>query len=230
MGREKRHDRRAFSPFACPNGAVRRRTCLGALATTVAAVLIGSGVAQAAESNVALNKLAISSTPLLCSGGSGTGKAVDGKWTNIYTDKWCAPSAASLTVNIGPGSGYGYTLNRFVVRHAGAAGESSAYNTRTFSIQTSPQGLSWTTVAMVEGNTASVTTHLVEGGIANVRSVRLIVTGPTQTGFGATRIYELEAYGDQTPPPPPPPPAPPPPLYCPPGWPPELPCPFPPGD
>jgi len=101
-----------------------------------------------------------------------------------------------------------FNVNQFIVRHAGAGGESTSFNTRAFNIQTSANGTTFTTVASATANTASVTTHNVSA--ANTRFIRLNVTTPTQTTNNAARIYEFEAYGTAASPPPPPPPPPPP--------------------
>jgi hypothetical protein len=82
-------------------------------------------------------------------------------------------------------------LGTVVIRHAGAGGENSQWNTRNFAIQVSDNGVTWTTLATVSGNTQDVTTHELA---ASGRYVRLNVTTPTSTGNRATRIYEVEVY------------------------------------
>lgn len=61
--------------------------------------------------------------------------------------------------------GSSQTVKRFVVKHAGAGGESTALNSRDFNIQTSSN-----------------------------RYVRLNITTPAQDGNPAARIYEFEVY------------------------------------
>ncbi len=92
-------------------------------------------------------------------------------------------------------------LSSFVVRHAGAGGESASFDTRDYDLQVSPDGTTFTTVAQVRGNTADVTTTNVT---ATGRFIRIHVVTPTQNGDTHARIYEFEAYGSGTPPPPPP--------------------------
>ena len=166
-----------------------RRTCL--TTAVAAAVLMGGGVAQAATPiNVAQGKLATSPN-VPCSLGSLPGKAVDGKAANIYTDKWCALGTLggpTLTVDLGAC----YVVHEIGLRHAGAAGESPAYNTRGYSISVGDGG-SWSTTATVTDNTANSTSHPVPTGKCS-RFVRLDITRPTQSSSGATRIYELEAW------------------------------------
>jgi len=151
------------------------------------------------SSNLALNKPATGSTP--CNANEGPAKAVNGSVSGGLTDKWCSSAATKfLQVDLG-GT---FNINQFIVRHAGAGGESTSFNTRAFNIQTSANGTTFTTVASVTNNTASVTTHNVTAN--NARFIRLNVTTPTQTTNTAARIYEFEAYGTAVSPPPPPPP------------------------
>jgi hypothetical protein len=131
---------------------------------------MGGGVAQAATPiNVAQGKLATSPN-VPCSLGSLPGKAVDGKAANIYTDKWCAQGilgGATLMVDLGAC----YVVHEIVLRHAGAAGESPAYNTRGYSIRVG-DGWSWWTIATVTDNIANSTSHPVSTGNCS-RFIRL---------------------------------------------------------
>jgi beta-glucanase (GH16 family) len=150
-------------------------------------------------SNLALNKPATGSAP--CNSNEGPAKAVNGSVTGGLSDKWCSGAATKfLQVDLG-GT---FNINQFVVRHAGAGGESTSFNTQTFNIQVSANGTSFTTVTSVTGNTANVTTHNVAA--TNARFIRLNVTTPTQTTNNVARIYEFEAYGAPAPPSPSPPP------------------------
>ncbi len=82
----------------------------------------------------------------------------------------------------------------FRVRHAGAGGENSAWNTRDFEIATSADNATWANAVSVTGNTADVTTHPIPS--LRARYVRLhVTTAQTATDFVAARIYELEVYG-----------------------------------
>ncbi|WP_433533903.1 ricin-type beta-trefoil lectin domain protein [Micromonospora sp. CA-249363] len=138
--------------------------------------------------NLALNKTATADSS--CSTTEGPAKAVNGSVSGGNGDKWCSKGTSKyLQVDLG-GS---YAVNRVVVKHAGAGGEDAAWNTRDFTIASSPDGTSWTTRATVTGNTASTTTHDVTA--PGARYVRLTVTAPTSTTDTAARIYELEVYG-----------------------------------
>ncbi|MET8202914.1 ricin-type beta-trefoil lectin domain protein [Micromonospora taraxaci] len=137
--------------------------------------------------NLALNKPAVADSS--CSTSESPAKAVNGSVTGGNSDKWCSKGTNRyLQVDLGAS----HTVNRVVVKHAGAGGEDPAWNTRDFTIASSADGTTWTTRATVTGNTASTTTHnLVAPG---TRHVRLSITAPTSTTDTAARIYELEVY------------------------------------
>ena len=137
--------------------------------------------------NVALNKAATGSTA--CNANEGPAKAVNGSVTGGTTDKFCSLTAPRF-LQVDLGSAFG--IQSFTVRHAGAGGESTTWNTRDFTIQVSNDATNWTTVATVTANTASVTNHPIS--TTSARYVRLNVSTPTQTTDGAMRIYEFEVY------------------------------------
>jgi hypothetical protein len=138
--------------------------------------------------NLALNRPVTGSAP--CASNEGPEKAVNGSVSGGNSDKFCSgASNAWLQVDLGSA----VALNSFVVRHAGAGGESADYNTRAFTIQLSTDGTTWTTPVSVADNTAGVSTHPIS--MATARYVKLTVTTPTQTTEMGTRIYEFEVYG-----------------------------------
>lgn len=135
--------------------------------------------------NVALNKTATANQYTRIN--EAPGKAVDGgtstKWcSNVSGDKW-------LMVDLGQT----YSISRWVVKHANAGGESTAWNTRDFKLQKSADGVTWTDADIVTGNTASITDRNVVPFAS--RYVRLYITVPTQDGNIAARIYEFEIWG-----------------------------------
>jgi hypothetical protein len=137
--------------------------------------------------NLALNRPATASGQ--CNTSEGPAKAVNGSWTGGNSDKWCTLTATKWwRVDLGDV----YDVGSIVVRHAGAGGESAAWNTRDFNLQVSTDGVTWATVAARTGNTDSVTLHDVT---AAGRYVRLNVITPTSNGNTAARIYEVEVYG-----------------------------------
>ena len=155
----------------------------GASGSTTRSVTVSGGTAT----NLALNRPATGSTP--CNTSEGPEKAFNGSVTGGNTDKWCSLATTKwLQVDLQSAR----TVGRFVVKHAGAGGESSTYNTRDFNIQTSADNVTWSTAVAVSANTASTTTHTVAARTA--RYVRLNVTLAQQTSNTAARIYELEVY------------------------------------
>jgi hypothetical protein len=136
--------------------------------------------------NAVLNKTATSNAYW---GTESPDKAVDGLVTN--NSKWCTdvnPGAQWLQVDIGQVC----TMNRWVVKHAAAGGESATLNTKDFKLQKSSDGSTWVDVDAVTGNTANITDRNVTSFTS--RYVRLYVTVPTQTTDLHSRIYELELY------------------------------------
>jgi hypothetical protein len=151
------------------------------------AALTVTELSSAAVANLALNRPATGSTP--CNSNETPDKAVNGSVSGGNSDKWCS-SATPLNLTVDLGSSM--ALSQFIVRHAGAGGESTSFNTRDYDLQVSPDGTTFTTVAQVRGNTANVTTTNVN---TTGRFIRLHVITPTQTTDNHARIYEFEAYG-----------------------------------
>jgi hypothetical protein len=136
--------------------------------------------------NLALNRPATGSAS--CNGDEGPAKAVNGSVSGGNSDKWCSLAPTKfLQVDLGSTR----SITSFIVRHAGAGGESTAYNTRDFDLQVSTDGTNWTTVVQARGNTADVSTHV---SAVTGRYVRLNVLAAEQGSGGAARVYELEAY------------------------------------
>jgi hypothetical protein len=137
--------------------------------------------------NVALGKATTADSS--CNANEGPEKAVNGSVTGGSTDKWCSLGTAKFwRVDLGAS----FAVRSFTLRHAGAGGENTAWNTRDFTIQVSSDGTNFTTVATVTGNTASVTNHSI--ATTNARYVRVNVTAPTSTTDTAARLYEVEVY------------------------------------
>lgn len=138
-------------------------------------------------SNVALNKTATADSS--CNANEGPAKAVNGTVNGGNTDKWCSLGTAKWwQVDLGSS----FSIQSFTLRHAGAGGENTAWNTRDFTIQVSSDGTNWSTPVTVTGNTASVTNHAITP--AGARYVRVNITAPTSTTDTAARVYEIEVY------------------------------------
>lgn len=142
---------------------------------------------QPTDDNLALNATATANQYV---SGETPAKAVDGKVTN--NSKWCSTSSSDKWLKLDLGETV--NINRWVVKHSGAGGESPQWNTRNFKLQKSSNGYSWTDVDTVSNNTANITNRIVNQFSA--RYVRLYITNPTQTNDNAARIYEVELYND----------------------------------
>ncbi len=134
--------------------------------------------------NLALNKVATADSS--CAAAEDAPHAVDGSVVN--NSKWCSTGARWLQIDLGAN----YNVGQFVLKHAGAGGESVTMNSKNFNIQTSTDGTNWTTVVNVTNNTASITTHNIS--TVTARYLKLNVTVPAQDTDTAARIYEFEAY------------------------------------
>lgn len=140
--------------------------------------------------NIALNKLATANQYLV---NETPDKAVDGLVSSYIggeNSKWCSNASGNKWLKLDLGQNY--TINRWVVKHAGAGGESTSYNTKNFKLQKSTNGTTWVDVDTVSNNQASITDRNVTSFSA--RYVRLYITTPTQTTDPAARIYEFELY------------------------------------
>src|SRR5262245_16576138 len=123
------------------------------LAFSAVAILSLASAAPAIAQNLALNKAATGSAA--CNANETPARAVNGTVSGGLTDKFCTSVAPGwLQVDLGALQ----SLGSFTVRHAGAGGESTSFNTRDFNIQISTNGSTWTTAVTVTGSTASVTT------------------------------------------------------------------------
>ena len=152
----------------------------GAVSTRTEAIAVGTA-------NLALNKPATGSTS--CNGSETPAKAVNGSVSGGNGDKFCTLAASKwLQVDLGASR----SIDQFVIRHAGAGGESVAWNTRAYDIQVSADGSAWTPVVSVSANSASISSHDVSP--VNARYVRLDIVTPAQDGSPAARIYEFEVY------------------------------------
>lgn len=84
-----------------------------------------------------------------------------------------------------------YTLSRYVVRHAEAAGLAPQLNSRDFTIETSLDGQTWTIAGSHALNTAPVTDATINP--VQARYLRVNVTNAGADGIA--RIADIEVYG-----------------------------------
>ena len=166
--------------------------CTAVVATGVA-ILASSAPAQAAVSNLATFHPATADSS--CSANEGPAKAVNGSVTGGNSDKWCSTGATKfLQVDLGAA----FNVNRFIVRHASAGGETADWNTKAFTIQLSSNGTQWSSpVVSYTTNALGTTDNSITA--TSARYVKLNITVPTQTSNNAARIYELEVYGSGLP-------------------------------
>jgi predicted alpha-1,2-mannosidase len=136
--------------------------------------------------NLARDAKATGSAP--CADAESADKAIDGsladnsKWCSKESDKW-------LQLDLGAE----HDVTSFVVKHAGLGGETTGWNTGDFTISTSTDGQNWSQAVKVAGNNASRTYHKIDA--TSARYVRLDISGPSNNGDAAARIYEFEVYG-----------------------------------
>ena len=86
-----------------------------------------------------------------------------------------------------------YLVSRYVVRHAERAGLSPCLNTRSFMLEVSLDGKTWSRADMQVGNTLAVTD--VDVAPVKARYVRLTITDPGEDGIA--RIGDVEIYGSK---------------------------------
>lgn len=171
---------------------MKQRTCLACMLAVALAACAQASRPGAAPTgadtgvNFALNRTTTGSP--ICKPGEEAEKAVNGLIASWTHDKFCSlQSPAWLQVDLGQER----SVRRFIVKHAGAAGEAASMNTRAFRISTSRDGQAWDTAVDVRDNSRDVSEHDIAPRV--VRYVRLDVSAPTQVpGDPATRIYELE--------------------------------------
>jgi hypothetical protein len=158
----------------------------GAVVATVAG--LGAGASPAAGDelpNLALNKATQGSVP--CDTASAPAAAVSGS----VADGWCSAAEKKyVQVNLGGV----HQVAKMVVRHAGAAGATAAWNTRAYSVTVSTDGTTWIRIARLLNNTRDANTLNITP--RNVRYVRVNVEQGAEDGQpNLARIQELEVYG-----------------------------------
>jgi len=147
------------------------------------------------NANLALNKKTSSSTGS-CNSSETPKNAVNGSWNKGLSDKWCAfGTSSSLWWQVDLGSIH--TLERIVIYHAGAGGETTDFNTRDFNIQTSRDGVSWSTAVEVGNNHLNITTHDIS---TEARYVRLnVIAGEQGNAQNVARIYDVQVFENPVP-------------------------------
>src|ERR1017187_6377792 len=144
-------------------------------AALLALVLCASAALAQTGKNLALHRPATGSTP--CNEDENPAQAFNGSVSGGTGDKWCSTADSKwLQVDLGSNT----RISIVILRHAGAGGESSDWNTRAFKIHVSTDGKTFTTVVTATDNTADVSTHKFEpvaGGEVQLERLR-----PPQAG------------------------------------------------
>ena len=121
----------------------------------------------------------------------GGDKAYDGVVT--AASKWTS-NGATATSWLKLDLGQAYDITRFVVRHAGSAGEPASYNTSSFRLETGASFSGpWTIQASVSNPSQQNVSTLALAAPVNARYVRLYITDAGIDDYA--RIPELEVYG-----------------------------------
>ncbi|RYZ60375.1 MAG: hypothetical protein EOP07_00900 [Proteobacteria bacterium] len=122
-------------------------------------------------------------TSAVCTNNEAAIKAFDGsaatKWCGIMID-----GINHLSVDLGADR----VVTAVRILHAGAGGESRAFNTKDFELQISSDGANFTEIGRVRGNLSSMSYTKVSG---TGRFLRLRFTSPGADNFG--RIYEMSS-------------------------------------
>ena len=124
------------------------------------------------SANLALGKPTQASS--ICNDRESADKAANGTWNGGLADKWCDNESEEKwwTVDLGVNG----KVDRFEIYHAGAGGETSDWNTRSFAIDVGPDGSTWSEVVSVVGNKDDVTKHSIDP--VDARFVRFRLTKP----------------------------------------------------
>lgn len=113
-----------------------------------------------------------------CNDHEGPEKAINGSWDGGTSDKWCDHADDGLWWRLDLGEVQ--VIDRIVIRHAGAGGEPSAWNTQDFDLAISKDDLGYAVVGAAEGNRDDVTVHPVPD--MEARYLRLDIITEVQRG------------------------------------------------
>lgn len=152
--------------------------------------IMNSAGLEAAYQDIKITNLVLNKPTTGSNGTSGSNYLVDGSITGGENTKWWADTVPQwAAVDLGQTA----TISRWVVKHAGAAGENTIFNTGAFKLQRSDDGDTWTDVDSVSGNSADLTNRTLTPFTA--RYVRLYVNQANLSFDDDVRIYEFEVWG-----------------------------------
>jgi hypothetical protein len=163
------------------------RRCISILTILLLlAELIPTTASASGFTNLALNK-SVTAGKAFCNSGETAAHAVDGSTST----KWCHNSGPDwLQVDLGAT----YNVSQFILTNNN---ENTDYFTKAYTIQTSTDGSTWTTVVDITNNTIQVVTSTITTVMA--RYVKLNVILPMVNGGNVIRINEFAVNGDSTP-------------------------------
>ncbi|MFC1438816.1 discoidin domain-containing protein [Streptacidiphilus sp. N1-10] len=105
-------------------------------------------------------------------------RAVNGQWTSGY-EGWVSDLGKPQWIALDLGSAQ--TVARYVLRSDDAARPGNDdHTTKSYTLQSSPDGSTWTDIDTVSGNTAAVIDRDLSPGPVTTRHLRFYITEPTQ--------------------------------------------------
>lgn len=119
-----------------------------------------------------------------CSANETSDKAGDGS----YTTRYCG-YPKTLQADLGSVK----TISSAVLWHAGSAAEYPGWNTGSFDILASVDGVKWTLVQQVRGNNGGATVHDFKYPI-NARYLKIDIMLPAVDNSNYVRLFEIEVY------------------------------------
>ncbi|KAA6301492.1 MAG: hypothetical protein EZS26_002366 [Candidatus Ordinivivax streblomastigis] len=146
-------------------------------------------IAQSVVENIAIGKPVSSNVDNLSL--REPAKALNGT-VNDSNDKWSSSGEGTGAQWITVDLQVPFTIARYVVKHAGYGNEATFLNTANFEIQKSVDGVNFTSVDKVEGNTADMTDKDVSPFTA--RYVRLQITKAQLGSSRRCAVFEFELY------------------------------------
>ncbi len=131
----------------------------------------------------------------------GAEKAIDGKWSNLNTDRWVSSADAKAPHWLLIDFGQPRDIHKVVIRHEGSLGayqDEEQFNTVDFNLQwaNAAAGPWKDLVPTINGNSAVLTTHIFTP--RKFQFLRLFVARGSARTNDQARIFEVEAFSKNT--------------------------------